>query len=62
MTIHCGSLNALDHRVPGLLSYAADAGVPAFSVDEAVTTRFGGVNVLQPPAAAEPYTWNSQRL
>src|ERR1700751_6066293 len=33
---HCGSLYALDHRVPVLPSTAALAGVPAFSVDEAV--------------------------
>src|SRR3954452_10101219 len=33
---HCGSLNALDHRVPGRPSVAADAGVPAFSVEDAV--------------------------
>src|SRR4051812_22990852 len=34
---HCGSVNALDQRVAVRLpSTAADAGVPAFSVDEAV--------------------------
>jgi hypothetical protein len=34
---HCGSEKALDQRVPVVLpSTAADAGVPAFSVDEAV--------------------------
>src|ERR1035437_10109719 len=33
---HCGSLNADDQRVPVLPSTAADAGVPAFSVEEAV--------------------------
>ena len=33
---HCGSLNALDQRVPVLPSTAAAAGVPAFSVEEAV--------------------------
>ena len=33
---HCGSENALDQRVPVLPSTAADAGVPAFSVDDAV--------------------------
>src|SRR5262245_50718692 len=32
---HWGSENALDHRVPGLPSRAALAGVPAFSVEEA---------------------------
>ena len=37
--IHCGSLNALDHRVPGLPSTAAEAGVPAPSVDDASTGR-----------------------
>src|SRR5258706_99541 len=33
---HCGSLAALDQRVPALPSTAAEAGVPAFSTDEAV--------------------------
>jgi hypothetical protein len=33
---HCGSLNWLDQRVPVLPSTAAEAGVPAFSVDDAV--------------------------
>jgi hypothetical protein len=36
---HCGTLNALDQRVPALPSTAADAGVPAFSVEEAVAVR-----------------------
>jgi hypothetical protein len=34
--IHCGSLNALDQRVPALPSVAYEAGVPAFSVEDAV--------------------------
>src|SRR6266568_3023942 len=33
---HCGSLNALDQRVPVLPSVAADAGKVAFSVEDAV--------------------------
>ena len=33
---HCGSAAALDQRVPVLPSTAADGGVPAFSVEEAV--------------------------
>src|ERR1041384_1212801 len=33
---HCGSLKALDQRVPVLPSKAALAGVPAFSVEDAV--------------------------
>ena len=33
---HCGSPNAVDQRVPVLPSTALAAGVPAFSVDEAV--------------------------
>ncbi len=37
--IHCGSLNALDHRVLVLPSVAFVAGVPAFSVEEAVVGR-----------------------
>jgi hypothetical protein len=34
--IHCGSLNALDQRVPVLPSVALDAGVPPFSIEDAV--------------------------
>src|SRR5262245_34534886 len=37
--IHCGSLNALDQRVPVLPSTAAEAGKVAFSVDDAVAGR-----------------------
>jgi hypothetical protein len=37
--IHWGSVNALDQRVPVLPSTAAEAGVPAFSVEEAVAGR-----------------------
>src|SRR5918999_1224314 len=37
---HCGSLNALDQRVPGLPSTAAAAGVPPCSTDEAVAGLF----------------------
>src|SRR5580700_18141 len=33
---HCGSANALDHRVPVLPSTAAEAGNDAFSTDDAV--------------------------
>jgi len=33
---HCGSENALDQRVAVLPSNAAEAGVPAFSIDDAV--------------------------
>src|SRR5690242_20093485 len=33
---HCGSANADDHRVPSSPSVAELAGVPAFSVDDAV--------------------------
>src|SRR5258708_8004424 len=33
---HCGSLNALDQRVPGLPSTALDADTDAFSADDAV--------------------------
>src|SRR5580704_3278775 len=33
---HCGSENALDHRVLVLPSKAAEAGVPAFWMDDAV--------------------------
>src|SRR5947199_401169 len=37
--IHCGSLNALDQRVPAFPSTAAEAGRVAFSVDDAVAGR-----------------------
>ncbi len=33
---HCGSLNALDQRVPVLPSVAFDGGYAALSVDDAV--------------------------
>src|SRR6185369_4509044 len=61
---HCGSLAALDQRVPVLPSTAAEAGVPAFSVDDAVAVLVSArlVVVLQvppPPPAAVPNTWNS---
>ena len=50
---HCGSEKAEDQRVPVLPSVAAVAGVPVFSVDEAVvgapTAEFV---VLQPPRPA----------
>src|SRR3954467_4219886 len=36
---HCGSLNALDQRVPVLPSNALPAGKEAFSVDDAVAGR-----------------------
>src|SRR5882672_3785102 len=37
---HCGSLAALDQRVPVLPSTAEEAGVPTFSVDDAVAGLF----------------------
>src|SRR6185369_9666641 len=59
--IHCGSLNALDQRVPVLPSNAADAGNVAFSVDDAEAGRpCAALVVLQPPVAENsPMTWNS---
>src|SRR5262245_50181961 len=36
---HCGSLNALDQRVPASPSTLAAAGVPALSADDAVAGR-----------------------
>src|SRR6266571_9133681 len=44
--IHCGSLKALDQRVPVLPSTAAEAGVPAPSTDEAVAGFPCDSNVL----------------
>ena len=58
--IHCGSLNALDQRVPVLPSTAAEAGVPAFSVDEAVAALpWAAFAVPQPAVPIVPKTWNS---
>src|SRR6266852_3265620 len=49
---HCGSENAEDHLVPVLPSTAADAGVPAFSVEEAVAVLFSATLVVPQVAAA----------
>src|SRR5262245_43277370 len=59
--IHCGSLNALDQRVPVLPSTAAEAGKVAFSVDDAVAGRpCAALAVLHPPVGENsPMTWNS---
>jgi hypothetical protein len=58
---HCGSLNADDQRVVVLPSKAALAGVPAFSVDEALAGWFSAALVVpQVVAPNEPKTWNSQ--
>src|ERR1700746_4027688 len=52
---HCGSENALDQRVPVLPSTAADAGVPAFSVEEAVAVLFSATLVVpQVPVPPPP--------
>src|SRR5262249_25500619 len=53
---HCGSLNALDHRVPVFPSTAFDAGKDAFSVDDAVAGRpCAAFAVPQPPpVTSEP--------
>jgi hypothetical protein len=48
---HCGSENALDQRVPVFPSVAADAGVPAFSVLEAVVGLFSAAFVVPQVAA-----------
>src|SRR5258708_40355735 len=57
---HCGSLNAEDQRVPVLPSTAADAGVPAFSVEDAVAVLPWDSRVAPPEPAGVPKTWNSQ--
>src|SRR5689334_14889838 len=54
---HCGSLKALDQRVPVLPSTALPAAVPAFSCDEAVAGRpCARFVVPQPP----PLDWTVQ--
>ena len=59
---HCGSLKALDQRVPVFPSTAAAAGVLAFSVEDAVA---GWFSARLPPVHAvvskAPSTWNSHR-
>src|SRR5262249_41753826 len=57
---HCGSENALDHRVPALPSTALLAGKVAFSSEEAVAVLFSAMLVVPqvvPPLVAN--TWNS---
>ena len=48
---HCGSENALDHRVPVLPSTAANAGNEAFSSAEAVAGWFSAASVVPHEAA-----------
>src|ERR1700757_4988216 len=61
---HCGSENADDHLVPVLPSTAADAGVPAFSVEEAVAVLFSAtlvvpqVPVPPPPPVGSVHCWS----
>src|SRR6185437_7039925 len=43
---HCGSEKALDQRVAVLPSVASAAGVPAFSVEEAVVVLFSATSVV----------------
>src|SRR6266540_4730246 len=59
---HFWSLNWLDHRVPALPSNAAHAGVPAFSIEDAVAgLPCAALAVPQPgaPPPMVPYTWSS---
>src|SRR3954454_12937598 len=53
---HWGSLNALDHRVPGLPSVAAAAGVPPFSAEDAVVGRPWDSSAPAAPAGAATTT------
>jgi hypothetical protein len=46
---HCGSVAALAQRVPVLPSKAADAGVPAFSVEEVVAVLLRATLVVPQP-------------
>jgi hypothetical protein len=57
---HCGSLNALDQRVPALPSTAALAGKVAFSTLDAAAGRpRAALAVPQVPPVRVPYTSNS---
>ena len=51
---HCGSENALDQRVPVLPSTASAAGVPAFSVEDAVAGLFSARFVVPQVPPPEP--------
>src|ERR1700759_3585944 len=53
---HCGSEKALDQRVPVFPSTAAEAGVPAFSVEDAVAVLFSARFVVPqvPPPPPPP--------
>jgi hypothetical protein len=58
--IHCGSLNALDHRVPTLPSKAAAADSPASWTEEARGGLFNATLVApHVPPDIVPNTWNS---
>jgi hypothetical protein len=58
---HCGSEAAELQRVPSLPSVAAVAGVPAFSVDEAVVGWPWALLPVEHDVGADPpKTWNSQ--
>src|SRR5262244_2768795 len=59
---HCGSENALDHRVPVLPSVALAAGNDAFSSDEAVVGRPSARLVVPQVLLVVPNTLNSHRL
>src|SRR5579859_3935742 len=56
---HCGSENALDHRVPAFPSVAFDAGNVAFSSDDAVVGWFRARFVVPHELLPVPKTWNS---
>src|ERR1700750_2623929 len=63
---HWGSEKAEDQRVPVLPSTAAEAGVPAFSVEEAVAGLFSATLVVPqvagppppPPPAGSVHCWS----
>src|ERR1035437_3166510 len=59
---HCGSENALDQRVPVFPSTASAAGVPTFSVEDAVAVLFSVTLVVPrvpPPPLPGPQTLNA---
>src|SRR5258706_8058705 len=49
--IHCGSLKALDQRVPALPSTARLGVVPAFSLEDEVAVLLSAIFVVPQPAA-----------
>ena len=58
---HCGSEKALDQRVPAFPSFPAEAGLAAFSTEEALAGLLRAALAVPQlvPVPMVPITWNS---